>query len=431
MSKLSNNGQHAPIDAKWYRKNKLLNYFASNPITAGIFLVVAIAVLAVTATAGGSRIGVRFSLSNSSTDSGVAFSNPTTSPPVAVTPGSTLLPNPVIGSWMNARQNVANPVPTPCVNLECTESGDNGASGEGQFRVGCQYSHFNYDDPIVYPGQAGKAHLHMYWGNTHVDANTKFNENDTSQNSLTKYGGGSCQGAELNRTAYWQPALLDGTGNVVLPKSIVVYYKTPRPAETVAMPQGLKMIGGNSKGNTTVTGYHNMVEWDCYDDSASWLYPPDATGATSGRTIPATCPNGYYLHSIVTFPQCWDGKGLELANTVYQDEKSNCPANYKRLPQVQYIVDWPRSPTGNYNSWYLSSDRMPGMAQMPNGSTLHGDWFGGWEKSTMDTWTNSCVRAARNCSLGQMGGSNKRLLRLPRNATTLEDYSGAYFVKTP
>ena len=41
-----------------------------------------------------------------------------------------------------------------------------------QFLVECLYSHAAADDPIVYPGQPGHSHLHMFFGNTEVDAFT-------------------------------------------------------------------------------------------------------------------------------------------------------------------------------------------------------------------------------------------------------------------
>lgn len=420
---------------------------SKNPfVVAGVFIVIGVTTLILSYAFTTPTKGVTINLSTCNatvrcTAGAVASNNAlafngtgaTTAPPPNTSADRIWLQNPLLKNWMNARATTTNPVPTPCVNLECSETGDNGSSPQGQFRLGCQYSHFNTDDPIVYPGQPGKAHLHMFFGNTNTNYATHFDPNDTSANSLTKYGGSSCQGAELNRTAYWMPALLDGGGNVVLPKSIVVYYKsngTPaQAAATVAMPQGLKMIGGNSKGNTTVTGYHNMVEWNCYDNSQSWQYPNDAYGNKSGTTIPATCPAGHFLHAVVSFPQCWDGKGLELTNTQYQDEQQNCPSGWVHMPQVQYIVDYPTS--NSYASWYLSSDRMPGMSAMPNGSTLHGDWYGGWNTDIMNTWTNSCIHPPRNCSLGQMGGSNLHLKRLPKDPVTLEDYAGPFIVKSP
>lgn len=88
----------------------------------------------------------------------------------------------------------------------------------GQFRTACEFSHFSYDDPLVFPGQPGAAHLHMFFGNTHVNAHSTY---DTLLNS----GSGTCNGLELNRTGYWVPAMFDGEGNVRVPERVVIYYK--------------------------------------------------------------------------------------------------------------------------------------------------------------------------------------------------------------
>src|SRR5436190_523213 len=38
------------------------------------------------------------------------------------------------------------------------------ASDIGAFRTGCQLTKFAFDDPIVYPNQPGKSHLHTFFG---------------------------------------------------------------------------------------------------------------------------------------------------------------------------------------------------------------------------------------------------------------------------
>ena len=120
---------------------------------------------------------------------------------------------------------------------------DNGTVGDGQFRAACQYSHFAYDDPIVYPNQPGRSHLHMVFGNTGVTA-------ATTTASLVNSGGGTCNGFELNRSGYWTPALLDGRGNAVVPEMIILYYKTKQPHRVQRMPQGLKMVVGNANAES-------------------------------------------------------------------------------------------------------------------------------------------------------------------------------------
>src|SRR5215204_5259145 len=88
----------------------------------------------------------------------------------------------------------------------------------GAFRFICNASHNKYDDPIVYPGQAGKSHLHTFFGNTTANASSTYE-------SLRSAGDSSCQGGPLNRSAYWVPSMLTGAGKVVMPDYVSVYYK--------------------------------------------------------------------------------------------------------------------------------------------------------------------------------------------------------------
>src|SRR5215210_801771 len=41
---------------------------------------------------------------------------------------------------------------------------------QGVFATLCRFSHQAPDDPIVFPGQAGKSHLHTFFGNTTTSA---------------------------------------------------------------------------------------------------------------------------------------------------------------------------------------------------------------------------------------------------------------------
>jgi hypothetical protein len=42
----------------------------------------------------------------------------------------------------------------------------------GQFVVECPFSHALSDDPILYPGDAGASHLHVFFGNTGANADS-------------------------------------------------------------------------------------------------------------------------------------------------------------------------------------------------------------------------------------------------------------------
>lgn len=44
------------------------------------------------------------------------------------------------------------------------------SSSIGQFRFQAAPSHYLKDDPILFPGQPGGSHLHMFFGNTRADA---------------------------------------------------------------------------------------------------------------------------------------------------------------------------------------------------------------------------------------------------------------------
>src|SRR2546421_7651008 len=123
-----------------------------------------------------------------------------------------------------------------------TPSGD----GVGAFRTVCAYSHMSTDDPIVYPGQPGAAHLHVFWGNTGVNANS-------TANSIATTGNGTCRGGTINRTGYWAPAVIDTkTGAPIAPDLIHVYYKSGylgvRPDQVRPMPAGLRIVAGDAQG---------------------------------------------------------------------------------------------------------------------------------------------------------------------------------------
>lgn len=428
-------------------------------IIASVMVVVALLVV-VFANAAGTRksIALMFSSSNNATgtvlkqaDGSYTFSKGTTGP---TTPGtSIMLPNTTLGARINQFANDSEATVTQYLasnargNFQASPAGPSTPNGQGQFRFSCQYSHFNYDDPIVYPGAQGrgKAHLHMYWGNTLTNA-------ETTTTSLVNTGGGSCQGYEANRTAYWMPALLDANNKVVIPYEIIMYYKVPAELAAAAkeMPQGLKMIAGNASGNTDSSLFFaNGIQWQCYTGSINYTY--------EGQTIPNTCPantqanvtasgHGYSsadtfpikLNAIIYFPTCLklNGDGTPVLDSA--DHKSHaayytsngrgglkCPDTHPYvMPQVSYHVAW--SGTENYTGWYLSSDRMGTVK--PSGTTLHADWFGGWNSQVLKQWTQGCINQGQNCSNGTMTAAAGFPLR---QLTRMPDYTGPTHLTVP
>lgn len=303
-------------------------------------------------------------------------------------------------------------VPTAQLDLgaltEAAPRKDNGSVGDGQFRIACQYSHFAYDDPIVFPGQPGRSHLHMFFGNTGVSAHT-------TTDTLLDSGGGTCNGFELNRSGYWIPALLDGRGNAVVPEKIIIYYKTTRPGQVHPLPQDLKIIAGNPDRDSFEAS--NELFWSC-----------GKNGHAYNKTNRIPDCGGDVINASIVFPQCWDGHNFDSADhrshMVSVNTEVDCPGGHPiRFPQISILVYWPGQPS--VDGWHLSSDRSGGFNSGP-GATLHADWWGGWNDDAMNLWIDGCMRAARNCSFGQTG-TDRALVRI----NNLQNYPGPYILPLP
>jgi hypothetical protein len=287
----------------------------------------------------------------------------------------------------------------------------------GAFRFICNASHLAYDDPIVYPGQPGKAHLHQFFGNTAANANSTYS-------SLRQSGESSCTN-KLNRSAYWTPAMLDGKGGVVVPDYVAVYYKrfpvgspycTQMGTACVPLPRGLRYVFGFNMLNPSQvpTG---AAYFDCDGATATPGNYPDIV------TAAANCPAGNRLGAVIQAPNCWDGKNLDSADhrshIAYASTGSwgyfRCPTTHPYvIPSfrmaVWYTVDDNLDRSGTWSdsasSWHLSSDEMNGMMMRP-GSTLHADWFGAWDDSVMANWTGNCVEKLLSCVGGDMGNGQQ------------------------
>ena len=136
--------------------------------------------------------------------------------------------------------------------------------GVGAFRIVCDFSHMAFDDPIVYPGQPGRAHLHSFFGNTALNANT-------TASSITTTGNSTCRGGIINRSGYWVASIIDTrTGRPVKPDSAIVYYKVAdwaggsKAGQVQPMPAGLRMIAGNAANTQSFANWWDSPHiWGC------------------------------------------------------------------------------------------------------------------------------------------------------------------------
>jgi hypothetical protein len=265
--------------------------------------------------------------------------------------------------------------------------------GTGVFRTTCDFSHMNFDDPIVFPGQAGASHLHAYFGNTDVDA-------DSTEQSIANSGNSTCHGGVANRSGYWVPALLDEqTGKPVTPDFAIVYYKSGYrgvdPGEVQAMPDGLRMVAGEAR--STGPGDNEHGDWVCLGDSS--------LGGTKDHspTIPTDCRDGDKLRMSVEFPQCWDGQNLDSADhrSHMAYAKGGCPDSHPvPLPVITMNVDYVVTDADLVDRWRLSSDMYDRGER--GGASAHADWFNGWQSDVVDTWLDHCYTPAEDCGTNNL-----------------------------
>ncbi|WP_066265886.1 DUF1996 domain-containing protein [Hydrogenophaga palleronii] len=277
--------------------------------------------------------------------------------------------------------------------MQATNERPSASDGTGNFRTSCDYSHMAFDDPIVYPGQPGRSHLHAFFGNTAVNGNS-------TAASIANTGNSTCRGGVINRSSYWVPAMIDTRdGTPLKPSSSQFYYKTGYrgvvPSTVRAMPAGLRMIAGDMKN---------------FSPSGPFAYSCHGTNGASvpeqqGPSIP-NCPVGSEVWQHIYFPQCWDGVNLDSpdhkSHMSYPITGRGCPASHPvPLPEITFNIIYPVSEANSTRRWRLSSDNY--SSSIPGGYSAHGDWFNGWRPDIMETFVANCDRTALDCHSHLLG----------------------------
>lgn len=299
----------------------------------------------------------------------------------------------------------------------------------GAFRFSCTPGQITYDDPIAFPGQAGKSHLHQFIGNTSANASSTYA-------SLRQAGASTCdnrgQPYALNRSSYWMPAMLNGAGFVVPPDQVLVYYKRLPKTDSrcgspdathvgfcVNMPNGIKFIFGYDMGKMS-GGPTDTKSWDQWSMNFQCVRRPTReTVAGTGvyQTLAeaaAVCPVGQWIKADLDGPSCWDGKNLDTSDhrshVVYPTGAMSgggryCDAAHPyRIPTIAY--QWFFTVSADVANWRLSSDdmlaKMTGKSVVP-GTTLHMDYFEAWSPAIKKVWHDHCIDEHRTCSNGDLG----------------------------
>ncbi|KAF6812379.1 oxidoreductase [Colletotrichum plurivorum] len=179
-------------------------------------------------------------------------------------------------------------------------------------------------DPIVFPGQYDKSHLHSFFGSDAVTVSTKTSA------ELQK----GCTNAENpnDLSVYWIPTPLYTTdgGKTYEPMPVSrfsAYYNLGETPAEVAIPQNLQMVAGDA---TAMTKDKMPAE-----AQATWACENGGGGALDENGFPSeTC--GTHLQQLLYFPQCVNTETLE---TGYKDRRGGkCPSGMKSMPQLRFSI---------------------------------------------------------------------------------------------
>lgn len=304
-------------------------------------------------------------------------------------------------------------------------------SWRGIIRINCDFSHSSYNDPIVFPGEEGAAHLHRFYGNTAVDHSTDLE-------TLYTQGESTCQGNLLNLSAYWVPALLapsydqitgdrilDAAGEPawkVVPAVVgnddeaheVFYYSAGiDDVEAIQpVPAGLRMIAGEHSTMPGAEQDSTIARWHCQ----SWD-SDDATNPRFSATIPE-CEAPDRVRMDLFFPSCWDGTNLDsdnhkdhMAYPINDPQSGNtvCPATHPVViarPSYHYAFgvkpEVYEPTTRSSKGWRLAADMYQVSEATPGGLSLHGDWFNGWHPEIMELLLDTCIKQGYDCHDGNL-----------------------------
>jgi hypothetical protein len=274
---------------------------------------------------------------------------------------------------------VASLTKTPAASAQTST-----AKEDPSFSVRCDFSHRNYDDPIVYPidaqhpnGQPGAAHRHDFYGNKTTNYTSTYDSTVPPATSLTAGSAGTTCLHPDDKSAYWTPTLW-WNGSIVKASRAVFYYrddyKNPK-VPVKAYPPGLKVVP-----NTHVT-------WRCEGDPYTYTTVP-----------PKQCNNGLGVRIVV--PDCLakDEQGRPRTDSTdpnkpndhrshmaYSTRNSTgykiCPTTHPiSVPELQMVIKYPIPTT-------------TGTVQLSSGdaSTMHADFFNAWKQTELQRLVKDCI----------------------------------------
>ncbi len=321
---------------------------------------------------------------------------------------------------------------------------------EAKFRIHCDFSHFGFFDPILYPGEARAGHHHTFIGNKATDQNSDYT-------ALREAPASTCSGGPTNATAYWEPTLffeMEPGKAIYAPvkPNVVIFYYTFSPYSATErlyrIPRGLAFIGGvdpmdrlniarlaeipdGVNWEKTSRRYNGWLGWSCHPsgggnavtlaggntaDASSATYARQLVNADGSDPWDGACEGtDKDIYANINAPGCWDGKNLASPNgrdhfryEIHSNQTGRsdyCPDKWWVLPHFEAKTMFPNGHEGlgvSGHAWrsrlFLSSDRMSSDPDdwHPRGSTFHFDWMNGWDSVVQEIWQRECVGVAQD-----------------------------------
>lgn len=242
-----------------------------------------------------------------------------------------------------------------------------------EFQANCTFSHFNYDDPIVFPGEPGLSHLHTFVGNESTDA-------FTTPASLKANPSTSCT-VPHDRSAYWFPALTQG-GEPIEPNiALTIYYKSGIEdyTQVVPFPEGLQFVTGDMMATPQeFQDAPGAVEgWECGDSAHNWSIPDD-------------CAPGSQLNIRYQAPSCWDGERLDAPASAHMayPVSGECPPDHPvAVPMLEFKIAWP-----------VSGDMTDVELVSGSDQSWHYDFVNAWEPEVLRRLVEHCINGGLQCN---------------------------------
>lgn len=336
-----------------------------------------------------------------------AVAVPTPPPPPGASTGTTTLTSlagaaPIASNFDPETELITTPIP------------HSGAPDVvGAFRFICMPGQLKADDPIVYPGQPGRSHLHQFFGNDAADANSTYA-------SLRATGNSSCM-SPVNRSAYWMPAVMNGKGKVVRPDFVSIYYKRRPMSDPIVsdpshpqyqgqgtkLPNGLRFIFGRDMLNLAAATTGN-VQYDCEGESTATPRP-----WSNFEDAQAGCAVTNRIGIRINAPDCWDGRNLDSpdhrSHVAFGSYGSwgyyKCPTSHPYVIPMFTMTAWFTQAAGE--TYSLVSDDMDTSPGHKRGDTFHADFFMAWDPIVHDVWEKNCIDKLLSCSAGDLGNGKQ------------------------